>query len=90
MSQIKTLRKVISELERYFKVYGDCPCYIAMGDNIVPLTNTAFGSATPEDDNGNEEPVSMNIIIFCDDKAYQVAQDESAITEALTDSTYDE
>ena len=90
MGQIKTLRRMIGELERLFRVYGDCPCYVAIGNTITPLTNTALGSVYPEEYNRDTTPASMNIVILCDDDAYQIAQEESDATDALTDSTYDE
>ena len=90
MSQVKTLRRVIGELERYFRVYGDCPCYVAMGETITPITNTALGSTYLEEYSRESTPASMNIVILCDDEAYRIAQEESNKTDALTDSTYDE
>lgn len=90
MSQPKTVRRLIRDLENYFRTYGDTPCYIAIGDMIAPLTDDALGSAYPDDVTRESTSVSMNIVILCDREAYQRACDESDENEALEDSSYDE
>ena len=90
MSQPKTLRRLISELEKYFRIYGDIPCYVAIGETIAPLTDSALGSAYPDEYTQENTPVSMNIVILCDHDAYRTAQKESDENEALEDSTYGE
>ena len=90
MAQPKTVRRLIRELENYFKMYGDAPCYIAMGNTIQPLTDSAVGSVYPEEETRESTSASMTVVFLCDPEAYAEAQRESDETEALTDSTYDE
>ena len=75
--QPKMLSRLWRELRTYLKTYGDVPCYIAMGDTIVPLTDSALGTAYPDDETADSAPVKMNIVLLCDREAMLNAMDNS-------------
>lgn len=90
MSQPKTVRRLIRELEAYFRTYGDAPVYLAIGTMITPLTDNAVGTMSL--DNGAEEKasVTMNAVILCNPEAYAEAQRKSDENNSHVDSTYEE
>lgn len=89
MAQPKMLRRLIRELETYFKRYGDVPCYIAIGDTMTGLTDSGVGSVQV-DDSTDTPPASMNVVVLCDRDAFIEAQRESDDNEAIEDSDYGE
>ena len=86
MSQPKTVRRLIRELEAYFRTYGDAPVYLAIGTTITPLTDNAVGTMGL-DDGTEETSVTVNAVILCDPEAYAEAQRKSDENDSLVDST---
>lgn len=89
MSQPRTISTLIRDLEKYYRIGGDMPCYIASGKEMMPLTASLCGTMTL--DNVTEDArISMNVVMLCDPEACDIIMKESEENEALTDSTYDE
>ena len=66
-----TIRKLIRDLETYFKVYGDVPCYVAIGNDLSPMNASLVGDiVTKADEEDANVEAKMTVCILADREAY--------------------